>query len=204
MTFGEKLLDLRKRNGYSQEELAEKLDVSRQAISRWEMGTAIPDSQNVLHLSKLFSVSTDYLLNDDYESDNDIPKVKEQNQILQLNLSKIAIIVQVACLNVAMQPFEVGQTPFMKTMELIIKLVPLLASSIWMAFNLKYEKNEIQYRKNVKIELRYCMIQTGVFLFGYFSKFYWIGTLLLMIIALIYILWINPKYMNRCMTRRNK
>lgn len=204
MTFGEKLLNLRKRNGYSQEELAEKLDVSRQAISRWEMGTAIPDSQNVLHLSKLFSVSTDYLLNDDYESDNDIPKVKENNKILQMNLCKIAIIAQVAFLNVAMQPFQEIQTPSMHTLELFIKIVPLLASSIWMAFNLRYEKDVVQYRKNVKIELRYCMIQTGVFLFGYFSKFYWIGTLLLMIIALIYILWINPKYMNRCMTRRNK
>lgn len=204
MTFGEKLLDLRKRNGYSQEELAEKLDVSRQAISRWEMGTAIPDSLNVLHLSKLFQVSTDYLLNDDFESDNDIPKVKEQNKILQLNLSKIAIIVQVASLNVAMQPFDNIQTPFMQTVEFLIKVVPLLTSSIWMAFNLRYEKDLIQYRKNVKIELIYCMIQGSVFLFGYFSKFYWIGTLLLMIIALIYILWINPKYMNRCMTRRNK
>lgn len=204
MTFGEKLFNLRKRNGYSQEELAEKLDVSRQAISRWEMGTAIPDSQNVLHLSKLFQVSTDYLLNDDYESDNDIPKVKEQNKILQLNLCKIAIIAQVAFLNVAMQPYEVIQTPFMQTMEFIIKFVPLLASSIWMAFNLRYEKDVVQYRKNVKIELRYCMIQAGVFLFGYFSKLYWIATLLFIIIALIYILWINPKYMNRCMTRRKK
>lgn len=204
MTFGEKLLQLRKRNGYSQEELAEKLDVSRQAISRWEIGTAIPDSLNILHISKLFDVSTDYLLNDDYESDNDIPKVKEQNHILQLNLTKIAIIVQVASLNVAMQPFETMQTPYMKTVEFFIKVIPLVASSIWMAYNLRYEKDAKQYQKNVKIELVYCMIQASIFLFGYYSKFYWIGTLLLIIIALIYILWINPKYMNRCMTRRNE
>ena len=201
MTFAEKLLQLRKREGYSQEELANKLDVSRQAISRWEMGTAIPDSMNLLHLSKLFGVSTDYLLNDDYESDNDLPKVKEQNRILQLNLSKIAIIAQVASLNVAMQPFQDIQTPYMKTIELLIKVVPLLVSSVWMVFNLRYEKDAMQYKKNVKIELIYCMVQAVVFLFGYYSKIYWLATLLLIMIALVYILWINPRYMNRRMTK---
>lgn len=201
MTFAEKLLQLRKRNGYSQEELANKLDVSRQAISRWEMGTAIPDSLNLLHISKLFGVSTDYLLNDEYESDNDLPKVKEQNKILQLNLSKIAIIAQAASLNVAMQPFQDIQAPHMEIIELLIKIMPLLVSSVWMAFNLRYEKDVVQYRKNVKIELVYCMIQAGIFLFGYYSKIYWLGTLFLMTVTLIYILWINPKYMNRRMTK---
>ena len=165
------------------------------------MGTAIPDSLNLLHISKLFEVSTDYLLNDDYESDNDLPKVKEKNKILQLNLSKIAIIAQVASLNVAMQPFQDIQTPYMQTVELLIKIVPLLASSIWMACNLRYEKDVVQYRKNVKIEMVYCMIQAGIFLFGYYSKLYWLGTLLLIMVALIYILWINPRYMNRRMTK---
>lgn len=201
MTFAEKFLQLRKREGYSQEELANKLDVSRQAISRWEMGTAVPDSINLLHISKIFKVSTDYLLNDDYESDADIPKVKEQNKILQLNLSKIAIIAQAASLNVAMQPFQDIQAPYMQTVEFLIKIVPLLASSVWMAFNLRYEKDAKQYKKNVKIELIYCMIQAAVFLFGYYSKMYWIGTLLIIIVALIYILWVNPKYMNRRMTK---
>ena len=59
-----------------QKDFAEKLNVSRQAISRWENGTALPDAQNILQISKLFNVTTDYLLNDDYESDNDIPAVK--------------------------------------------------------------------------------------------------------------------------------
>lgn len=147
MTFAEKLLQLRKREGYSQEELANKLDVSRQAISRWEMGTAVPDSSNLLQISKLFSVSTDYLLNDKYASDDDLPKVKEKNK------------------------------------------------------NLRYEKDAKQYKKNVKIELVYCMVQAVIFLFGYYSKIYWAGTLFLITVALIYILWVNPKYMNRRMTK---
>lgn len=201
MTFAEKFLKLRKREGYSQEELANKLDVSRQAISRWEMGTTVPDSINLLHISKIFKVSTDYLLNDDYESDEDIPKVKEQNKILQMNLSKIAIIAQAASLNVAMQPFQDIQAPYMQTIELLIKIVPLLASSVWMAFNLRYEKDAKQYKKNMKIELIYCMVQVAIFLFGFYSKIYWAGTLLLIIVALIYILWVNPKYMNRRMTK---
>ena len=77
MEFNEKLQELRKNKGWSQEDLAEKINVSRQAISRWEGGTAQPDASNILQLSKLFGVTTDYLLNDDFSSDEDLPKVKE-------------------------------------------------------------------------------------------------------------------------------
>ena len=77
MKLSDKIIGLRKSNGMSQEDLAEKLDVSRQAISRWESGTAMPDANNILQLSKLFGVTTEYLLNEDYQSDNDLPKVKE-------------------------------------------------------------------------------------------------------------------------------
>lgn len=76
MKLSDKIIKHRKINGWSQEDLAEKLDVSRQAISRWENGTALPDAQNILQISKLFNVTTDYLLNDDYESDSDIPAVQ--------------------------------------------------------------------------------------------------------------------------------
>lgn len=77
MKLSDKIIRLRKSNGMSQEDLAEKLRVSRQAISRWESGTAMPDAYNILQVSKLFGVTTDYLLNDDYQSDNDLPKVRE-------------------------------------------------------------------------------------------------------------------------------
>ncbi len=80
MNIAEKIIQLRKANGWSQEEFAEKLDVSRQAISRWENGTALPDAQNVLQISKLFGVTTDYLLNDTYNSDRDIPIVQTAEQ----------------------------------------------------------------------------------------------------------------------------
>lgn len=76
MKLSDKLIALRKENGWSQEDFAEKLDVSRQAISRWENGTALPDAQNILQISKLFNVTADYLLNDDYESGIDISTVE--------------------------------------------------------------------------------------------------------------------------------
>ena len=82
MKFGEKLQALRKKQGWTQEELAAKITVSRQALSKWELGAAIPDTENVLQISKLFGVSTDYLLNDEYDSDNDIPAVQTKSEIL--------------------------------------------------------------------------------------------------------------------------
>lgn len=76
MKLSEKLIVLRKESGWSQEEFADKLDVSRQAVSRWENGTALPDAQNILRISKLFNVTADYLLNDNYECRIDIPMVE--------------------------------------------------------------------------------------------------------------------------------
>lgn len=204
MKISEKIVHLRKLNGLSQEDLDEKLEVSRQAISRWEMGTAKPDANNILQLSTLFGVTTDYLLHDEYESDNDLPKIKENNQILHMNLTLIAIIAQVAFLNTAMRPFQESQTPQMKMIELIIKFVPLLASSIWMAFNLRYEKDKQQFRKNTRIELFYCLIQASIALFGYYTRLYNVGTILLITVGLIYIFKINPKYMNRQLTKKKK
>lgn len=62
MTFSEKLLTLRKANDLTQEQLAEKLDVSRQSISKWESGQATPELEKIVALSAVFNVTTDYLL----------------------------------------------------------------------------------------------------------------------------------------------
>ena len=62
MTFGEKLLNLRRARGWTQEELADKIGVTRQALSKWEANSALPDTKNVVALAKLFGVTTDYLL----------------------------------------------------------------------------------------------------------------------------------------------
>lgn len=68
--FSKKLIDLRAQYGYSQEALAEKLHVSRQAISKWELGITLPEIENVLVISEFFDVSIDYLLKDDIQFDS--------------------------------------------------------------------------------------------------------------------------------------
>lgn len=67
MTLGDKLQKLRKEKCLSQEQLAFHFDVSRQAISKWELSESLPDTDKLLLISKFFNVSTDYLLNDDYD-----------------------------------------------------------------------------------------------------------------------------------------
>lgn len=62
MTFGEKLQSLRQRAGMSQDALAERLQVSRQAVSRWERDETMPETDKVVALADIFGVTTDYLL----------------------------------------------------------------------------------------------------------------------------------------------
>ena len=67
MTFGEKLQKLRARQGLSQDALAELLDVSRQAVSKWERDEAMPEAEKLVRISRQFGVSTDYLLLEEQE-----------------------------------------------------------------------------------------------------------------------------------------
>ena len=67
MILADKITEERKRNGWSQEELAEKLGVSRQAVSKWESAGSVPDLQRVIQLAELFGVETNYLLTEDEE-----------------------------------------------------------------------------------------------------------------------------------------
>ena len=68
MTFGEKLQSLRQRAGMSQDQLAERLEVSRQAVSRWERDETMPETDKVVALADIFDVTTDYLLRPQPES----------------------------------------------------------------------------------------------------------------------------------------
>lgn len=108
MKLQDKLIELRKEKNWSQEDLAEKLDVSRQAISRWENGTALPDAQNILRISKLFDVTADYLLNDDHEGDmlasadetqtEEVnPPIKKKKPLYLYLIPAICIITLIAC-----------------------------------------------------------------------------------------------------------
>lgn len=75
MILADKIINERKKNGWSQEELAEKLSVSRQSVSKWEGAQAVPDLQKILKMAEIFNVSTDYLLKDEMESETQINNV---------------------------------------------------------------------------------------------------------------------------------
>lgn len=105
MIFADKVIRLRKKNGWSQEELADKMSVSRQAVSKWESAQTVPDLSKILQLSQLFGVTTDYLLKDELESEeftegDEEPAVKkitlaEANEYLEVR-SKASVKISIA------------------------------------------------------------------------------------------------------------
>lgn len=117
MKFHDKLIKLRKSKGISQEELAEMMDVSRQAISRWELGSTLPDVPNLLKISELFGVSADYLIRDNYEADTNNTAVSESAEpsecrnnklyYLHLILGTIFLIVAFAYLIVSIIELDI-------------------------------------------------------------------------------------------------
>lgn len=89
MTVNEKISILRRDAGMSQDELAERLDVSRQSISKWESGKAVPDSDKIIALSEIFGVTTDFLLKDSEEFDISTDVSDEAENIVQDDQSNI-------------------------------------------------------------------------------------------------------------------
>lgn len=79
MIFADKLIDLRKKNGWSQEELADKLEVSRQTISKWEGALSMPDLGRMLKIAQLFGVTTDYLVKDELELKEHVSELQEED-----------------------------------------------------------------------------------------------------------------------------
>lgn len=117
MELSDKIIALRKSEGMSQEDLAEQLNVSRQAVSRWESGSAMPNAANILQMSKLFGVSADYLLNDDYEEQQNkvsqsSAKEKEDNTqqilIMLITLEVMVLLIQFMCTFILQNVFFAG------------------------------------------------------------------------------------------------
>lgn len=80
MILADKIINLRKKNGWSQEELAEKLGVTRQSISKYEGAQSIPDLDKILKLSEIFGVTTDYLIKDELEEEEYAPSQMQENE----------------------------------------------------------------------------------------------------------------------------
>lgn len=88
MALSEKLYALRKKSGLSQEQLAEQLNVSRQAISKWESGQSVPESGKLVAISKFFNISLDYLMGETEEQNNCSVSRKKDNSIQTGNRTK--------------------------------------------------------------------------------------------------------------------
>ena len=89
MNFNEKLVTLRKDAGMSQEALAQRLGVTRQAVSKWELGTAMPETKSIVQIAQVFGVATDYLLG--YTA-VEYPDLKKS---LKSNTDKILLVLYV-------------------------------------------------------------------------------------------------------------
>lgn len=102
MKFNEKLLDLRKKKGWSQEELGYKLEVSRQTISKWEAGQTTPELEKLVKLSEIFEITVDELIKDDNKISNKVENEIDNNikSKKMKKKSKLKIIILVILLGV--------------------------------------------------------------------------------------------------------
>ena len=103
MTIGDKILNLRKARGWSQEELAERIGVTRQAVSRWESNSAKPDADKIVDICDLFGMSADYLLRDKYAGEGECAPAEATDSgsgmtvFQMLGMSLILISVLLIC-----------------------------------------------------------------------------------------------------------
>lgn len=92
--ISEKIRELRKKAGLSQEELAEKIDVSRQSVSKWESAQTVPEMGKLIKLSEIFNVSLDYLISDENQAEDEMPQeIKPSKSKKKIILSVAGIIV---------------------------------------------------------------------------------------------------------------
>lgn len=113
MELKEKLVALRKEKGLTQLAVAEKLDVSRQAISRWESGTALPSTDNFKCLGALYGVPVDYLINEETERVNSESDSKKENEDRRDHkrlsrgivacISVVLIVIVVSCIAISLK-----------------------------------------------------------------------------------------------------
>ena len=88
MILADKIIDLRKKAGWSQEELAQQLGVSRQSVSKWEGAQSIPDIDKILQMSRIFGVSTDYLLKDEIELAAEEPAMENSPSLRRVSMEE--------------------------------------------------------------------------------------------------------------------
>ena len=209
MDLSENIKKRREELKLSQEYVADQLGVSRQAVSKWETGQSEPTAGNLVQLAEVLEISLTELVTPQKNAverpveEKKRPK-KEPNPILRANLTKWAIIFQTAFLHAAavhIRAYRGNLEDKAYAWLILFDLLLLLICSTWMTSNHRFETDKEQRRRNVNIELGYCVIQMAVFLLDLHFGMGLVGAVLMITVALVYILYINTKFMNRKLTK---
>lgn len=130
MILADKIVELRKKNNWSQEELAGKINVSRQAISKWESAQSTPDLDRIIKMSEIFGVSTDYLLKDDIEMDSaDIHTEGEGISLRRLSMEEANNFIDIE--KRSSKPVAFG------VLLCVVAVIPLILAEDWTGFYYK-------------------------------------------------------------------
>lgn len=168
MILADKIIEERKKNGWSQEELANKLGVSRQAVSKWESSGSIPDLQRILQMSELFGVTTDYLLKDEIEEEllNEYVETKtikvsmeEANQYLDMKSRGSRIVANATSLCI-LSPVPLIVLGTMTEDHILIGfslvlLLVLVAIAVYLFVNYGLRESHMQHLEKESFETEY-------------------------------------------------
>lgn len=168
MILADKIIEERKKNGWSQEELANKLGVSRQAVSKWESSGSIPDLQRILQMSELFGVTTDYLLKDEIEEErlNEYVETKtikvsmeEANQYLDMKSRGSRIVANATSLCI-LSPVPLIVLGTMTEDHILIGfslvlLLVLVAIAVYLFVNYGLHESHMQHLEKESFETEY-------------------------------------------------
>ena len=129
MILADKIINLRKKNGWSQEELAEKLGVTRQSISKYEGAQSIPDLDKILKLSEIFGVTTDYLIKDELEEEEYAPSQMQENES-ESDRSVHKVTMEMANEYLQIIDWSAGKTAFATMLCILCRIVLLMVGAM--------------------------------------------------------------------------
>lgn len=161
MEIGKTIQDLRKRKGLSQEELAEKIDVSRQAVSKWENGSSVPDVEKIIALSDFFQVSTDYML-----------KGKETEKNIKENFAKIFTVAATAVNFMGIVLAVIIWNEYQTTISVAVGVILMAVGCMFFAFGMisGNDKNKLKSAKIFfAVNIWFLIIIPIAFVFNFLS-----------------------------------
>ena len=150
MILADKIINLRKKNGWSQEELAEKLGVTRQSISKYEGAQSIPDLDKILKLSEIFGVTTDYLIKDELEEEEYAPSQMQENES-ESDRSVHKVTMEMANEYLQIIDWSAGKTAFATMLCILSPIVLLMLGAM-------SEMPDYHISENAAAEIGICVL----------------------------------------------